>query len=631
MKYIQVGEIGKAVLVSTKSDLPTAGIAYLNKFYVATDTNIIYTCKPEGSGYAWKVVTVLPALTNGIAAPTQLREGVEAIDGYGNKVTGTMKFVEKTANANGTYYPNDDNAQGYSKFIVDVAGSTAENPYIATTEAEMKAYLAEEYVGSFVRFENARYRNISIPYSLSTNLGDMASTTGAFDIYLGQSRMNKYIDNWTETDNNKLILSTDGTFSQNDISQTEKTNYHLYSNIYAYKYQNSDGSYCRALVYTIHVTRDISINQFLSTLIYVDGYIENDTVFPTYNDTVPGSSFQTQPDVTSDLNINVLGWCVGTSSGASVWPEYISGYRMASESITQTNKTGNVTYLYADAAVICPYLFFYQFGKSGYDETDQKYRHLEVYKVDKSIVEVSHWQAESPVQVGDQFAGNTFYFNTNLTYDDLQVLYKEANIPSNEILSGEAAEYGYNLFNVDNPFDTSITDANTIYQWLLSIRLRIDKDSDTLVGIESYSYYFEHQDSQYAGFIFLGTPEAGQAVVGWIGSNVNIATSYTDDGGTTITMPATITKINAPSFVNAVIGKTANFTKGQSEQVAKYSFEHVIPAGDVEEICITADMNGFSINPNNIGKVVRYTGYESSTPNSNYPYKKGALYILTED
>lgn len=634
MKYIQVGEIGKAVLVSTKSDLPTAGIAYLNKFYVVTNTNIIYTCKPEGSGYAWKVVTVLPTLTNGIAAPTQLREGVEAIDGYGNKVTGTMKFVEKTANANGTYYPNDDNAQGYSKFIVDVAGSTAENPYIATTNEEMKAYLAEEYVGSFVRFENARYRNISIPYSLSTNLGNMASTTGAFDIYLGQSRMNKYIDNWTKTDNNKLILSTDGTFSQNDISQTEKTNYHLYSNIYAYKYQNSDGSYCRALVYTIHVSGDISINQFLSTLIYVDGYIENDTVFPIYNDTVPGSSLQDQPDVTSDLNINVLGWCAGAPSGVSLWPEYISGYRMASESITQTNKTGNVTYLYADAAVICPYLFFYQFGKSGYDETDEKYRHLEVYKVDKSIVEVSHWQAESPVQVGDQFAGNTFYFNTKLTYDDLQVLYKESNIPSNEILSGGDAEYGYNLFNVDNPFDTSIEDAATIYQWYFSVRLYIDKDSDTLLGIESYSYLAEHQDSQYADFIFLGPPESGQAVVGWIGSNVNIITSYNIDADgttTTVTMPATITKINAPSFVNAVIGKTANFTKGQSEQVAKYSFEHVVSAGDVEEIYSTADMNGFSINPNDIGKVVRYAGYESSTPNSNYPYKKGVLYILTED
>ena len=633
MKYIQVGEIGKAVLVSTKSDLPTAGIAYLNKFYVATDTNIIYTCKPEGSGYAWKVVTVLPTLTNGIAAPTQLREGVEAIDGYGNKVTGTMKFVEKTANANGTYYPNDDNAQGYSKFIVDVAGSTAENPYIATTKEEMKAYLAEEYVGSFVRFENARYRNISIPYSLSTNLGNMASTTGAFDTYLGQSRMNKYIDNWTETDNNKLILSTDGTFSQNDISQTEKTNYHLYSNIYAYKYQNSDGSYCRALVYTIHVSRDTSINQFLSTLIYVDGYIENDTVFPTYNDTVPESSLQDQPSVTSDLNINVLGWCAGAPSGspAGFWPKYISGYRMASESITQTNNTGNVTYLYADAAVICPYLFFYQFGKSGYEETDQKYQHLEVYKVDKSIVEVSHWQAESPIQVGDQFAGNTFYFNTNLTYDDLQVLYKEANIPSNEILTGEDATYGYNLFNVDNPIDTSSGDAVTIYQWLLSIRLSIDKDSDTLLGIGSYSYYVEHLDAPYIDFIFLGPPEAGQAVVGWIASNVNIATSYTDDEGTTVTMPATITKINSPSFVNSVIGKTANFTKGQSEQVAKYSFEHVIPAGDVEEVYTTADMNDFSFNPNNIGKVVRYAGYASSTPNPNYPYKKGALYILTED
>lgn len=632
MKYIQVGEIGKAVLVSTKNDLPTAGIAYLNKFYVATDTNIIYTCKPEGSGYAWKVVTVLPALTNGITAPTQLREGVEAIDGYGNKVTGTMKFVEKTANANGTYYPNDDNAQGYSKFIVDVAGSTAENPYIATTNEEMKAYLAEEYVDSFVRFENARYRNISIPYSLSTNLGNMASTTDAFDTYLGQSRMNKYIDNWTETDNNKLILSTDGTFSQNDISQTEKTNYHLYSNIYAYKYQNSDGSYCRALVYTFHVTRDTSINQFLSTLIYVDGYIENDTVFPVYNDTVPGSSLQDQPSVTSDLNIDVLGWCAGAPSGSpsGVWPEYISGYSMASESITQTNETGNVTYLYADAAVICPELFFYQFGKSGYEETDQKYRHLEVYKVDKSIVEVSHWQAESPVQVGDQFAGNTFYFNTNLTYDDLQVLYKEANIPSNEILTGEASVYAYNLFNVDNPYDVSNTDIAIKWQWFYSVRLYIDKDSDTLLSIESCSYLAEHPDAQYADCIFLGPPEEGQAVVGWVGSNVNIITSVTVEG-TTVAMPATITKINAPSIVNAVIGKTANFTKGQSEQVAIYSFEHVVSAGDVEEIYTTADLSGFSMNPNNIGKVVRYAGYESSTPNSNYPYKEGALYILTED
>ena len=301
---------------------------------------------------------------------------------------------------------------------------------------------------------------------------------------------------------------------------------------------------------------------------------------------------------------------------------------MASESITQTNKTGNVTYLYADAAVICPYLFFYQFSKSGYAETDQKYRHLEVYKVDKSIVEVSHWQAESPVQVGDQFAGNTFYFNTNLTYDDLQVLYKEANIPSNEILSDDNAEYGYNLFNVNNPYDVSNTDIAIEWQWFYSIRLYIF--DDTLIGIASYSYAEEHPDSQYSDGIFVGPPEAGQAVVGWVGSNVNIITSETVEG-TTVTMPATITKINAPSIVNAVIGKTANFTKGQSEQVAKYSFEHVVSAGDVEEIYTTADLSGFSMNPNNIGKVVRYAGYESSTPNSNYPYKKGALYILTED
>lgn len=635
MKYIQVGEIGKAVLVSTKNDLPTAGIAYLNKFYVATDTNLVYTCKPEGSGYAWKVAAVLPALTNGIAAPTQLREGVEAIDGYGNKVTGTMKFVEKTANANGTYYPNDDNAQGYSKFTVDVAGSTADNPYIATTDTEMKAYLAEEYVGSFVRFENARYRNITLPYLLSNVV-----TMGAFDTYLAQSRMNKYIDYWTIDNNNRKIFSSKGRQTFTILGTSVYLD--VWHNIYAYKYRNSDGSYCRALVGTVHILPQGDTNpDYTVSLLYVDGYIANDTVFPNYPDDYEGSTLTGTIGIVEEDAISYSGWYQEgdpdyTTDIAPWFATSKPGYRTMSWSITEAyGNNGAVTYLYADAAVICSYLFFYQFGNSGYapgyDEKDQKYRHLEVYKVDKSIVEISHWQAESPVQVGDQFAGNTFYFNTNLTYDDLQALYKEANIPSNEILSGEYAEYGYNLFNVDNPFDTSIEDVVTDYQWSLSISLYIIKDADILLGIQSLSYQLEHPDEEDGGLIFYGPPKPGQAAVGWKGSNVNIVTSYTVEEGTTVTMPATITKINSPSFVNSVIGKTANFTKDQSEQVAKYSFEHVVSAGDVEEIYATVNMNGFSTNPNNIGKVVRYAGYERSTPNSNYPYKKGALYILTED
>ena len=43
MKYIQVGELGKAALVGNKDALPTPGILFLNKFYVASNTGVIYT------------------------------------------------------------------------------------------------------------------------------------------------------------------------------------------------------------------------------------------------------------------------------------------------------------------------------------------------------------------------------------------------------------------------------------------------------------------------------------------------------------------------------------------------------------------------------------------------------------
>ena len=274
MKYIQAGEIGKAVLVSTKDDLPTAGIAYLNKFYVATNTNIIYTCKTEGSGYAWKVVTVLPILTNGIAAPSQLQEGVEAIDAVGSKITGTMKLVEKTANANGTYYPSNDNAQGYSQFIVDVAGSTAENPYIATTEAEMKAYLAEEYVGSFVRFENANNSPGTDQGQISTG-GDgayegLTDSDGRDDFfnnsYLGQSRMNRYIDYWVDaSEGSRQILK----YTQTHYDSTTSPDIiDMQAEIYAVKSINSDGNITRKLLVNLKLNNHDDVNNMP---IYIDG------------------------------------------------------------------------------------------------------------------------------------------------------------------------------------------------------------------------------------------------------------------------------------------------------------------------------------------------------------------------
>jgi hypothetical protein len=599
MKYIQVGEIGKAVLVSTKSDLPTAGIAYLNKFYVVTNTNTIYTCKPEGSGYAWKVVTVLPTLTNGIAAPTQLREGVEAIDGYGNKVTGTMKFVEKTANANGTYYPNDDNAQGYSKFIVDVAGSTAENPYIATTEEEMRAYLAEEYVGSFVRFENAKYRNITLPHLLS-NVIDF----NAFDDYLGQSRMNKYIDYWTIGNNNRKIFSSNGrqNFTVSGISAYRDA----WHNIYAYKYKNSDGSYCRALVGTVHFLQQGYTNpEYGVFLLYIDGYIANDTVFPNYPDDYTGSTLTDTISTVLDNAISVNGWYQdGVPSYDDLMPDYGDkpGYRTMSWSITSAHdNNGAVTYLYSDAALII-YSIFQQYGTA--DESRQQYKELGVYRVNKKIESIPKWTNAQPLQVGDTYAGATVYFNTNLSYDDVVALI--STIPDSEFNQGLSA-----VFNIDNPININEEDA-TFYKAYLGILIqRVPGMFNSLLSMSI--------DGDDLNII---TKENG-----WRVTSLMFKPSLKLSEEFTVTQDATITKINYPDVIGQLVGKSSTFTKGEPEQFTIYSLELMLDAGEIDEWVSPNDAVSFNdfIKPSNIGKIVRLTGYADPG------YKKGALYILTED
>ena len=376
MKYIQVGEIGKAVLVSTKDDLPTAGIAYLNKFYVVTNTNTIYTCKPEGSGYAWKVVTVLPTLTNGIAAPTQLREGVEAIDGYGNKVTGTMKFVEKTANANGTYNPADDNAQGYSKFIVDVAGSTAENPYIATTPSEFEAYLSEEYVGSFVRYENAKNRPGTISGFVQAGgtgaYEGLAGSSGRDDFfnnsYLGQSRMNRYIDYWIDaSEGNKQILKyTQTHYDSNSMSTLTD----LEAEIYAVKSIKDDGSITRKLLVNLKV---IDKNDVNNMPIYIDGGTADEMA---YVDDFGWYSKGKMP--TSNFNYHDVYRLIlnGTFTGV-VAASYIISSKM-------NNATDwDVLVQYKNSAVICRYNY------STVDSTPVKKGELESYLQDLGIYKIS--------------------------------------------------------------------------------------------------------------------------------------------------------------------------------------------------------------------------------------------------
>ena len=599
MKYIQVGEIGKAVLVSTKSDLPTAGITYLNKFYVATDTNLIYTCKVENDVYSWKVVATLPELTNGIAAPTQLQEGVEAIDAEGRKVTGTMKFVEKTAYANGTYYPDEDHAQGYSKFIVDVAGETAENPYIATTEAEMQAYLAEEYVGSFVRFENARYRNITLPASLPNRV-----TMEAFDSYLAQSRMNKYIDYWTVDNNNRKIFSSNG--RQNFIVINTSVYRDAWHNIYAYKYKNSDGSYCRALVGTVHFLQEGYTNpEYEVFLLYIDGYIANDTVFPYYPDDYTGSTLTGTISTVIDDAISVNGWYQDdVPSYNDYMPDYGGkpGHETMSWSITQAyDNNGVVTYLYSDAALI----LYRVFGSSAsFDETYQPYQELGVYRVNKEITSISKWVNAQPLQVGDTYAGATVYFNTNLTYEDINTLL--STIPDSEFFTMGNQSTSV-VFNIDNPLNFSTAEQNVVNKAYLGLLLVRESGYTTIMSLSTDDMWVLTQN-------------------GWQVTSLLLKPSLNE-----VTQDATITKINYPDIIGQLVGKSATFTKSESEQFTSYDLELMLDAGEVEEVALTGDVTTFSKKSDNIGKVIRYTGYESSTPNSNYPYKKGALYILTED
>ena len=459
MKYIQAGEIGKAVLVSTKDDLPTAGIAYLNKFYVATDTNFMYTCKTEGSGYAWKVVTVLPILTNGITSPTQLREGVEAIDADGNKVTGTMKLVEKTANANGTYVPSDDNAQGYSKFIVDVAGSTAENPYIATTEAEMKAYLAEEYVGSFVRFENANNSPGTNQGQISTGgngaYEGLINSDGRADFFnnshLGQSRMNRYIDYWVDaSEGSRQILK----YSQTHYDSTTRSDIiDMQAEIYAVKSIKSDGNITRKLLVNLKLNNHNDVNNMP---IYIDGGTADEMTY-----------------------VNDLGWY--SKGKRTTIPGYIvlyddivagefTGVLAASYFISAKN--GNATWWfvntqYKNSAVICKYNYHTLDNTPiSKGELESGYQELGIYKICKV------------------YQGSTIVYKAKLVFNGNLLENPWGNSPWGDSYVNGDRDYTFDKFFKDKTNEGSIF--RFIYKQEITVRI-IEQDLDlTLTPGKTY-------------------------------------------------------------------------------------------------------------------------------------------------
>lgn len=643
MKYIQVGEIGKAVLVPTKSDLPTAGIAYLNKFYVATDKNIVYTCKPEGSGYAWKVATILPALTNGIAVPGQLQEGVEAIDANGNKVTGTMKLVEKTANANGTYVPSEDNAQGYSKFIVDIAGETAENPYVATTEAEMKAYLAEEYVGSFVKYKTLLYFNQanSTPLHCSS-----LETTGAIDTGLGPEYVNMKIDEWLPEPGMVKIASIE-TFNHDTTFRGASQPYSIREtfDLYAWKYKNTDGSYTRVLFYAWAQTWAFSYNP--------------DSSASWSNNAAGGVAFY-QDNMTSEANtalgqlsISVtVGDYTGTTDVAAAPAEYedyvklgffsyavpnhnnytdyygkyasedsdakagISGVAQLSWATNKSVYWNSITYprctyLYKDASVL---LWCIQRDIApNKPESEKTYRDGFVYIVNSKKATRNKWQAESPLVQGDQLAGATLYFNQQITLKEFD------DLCNSMIADSETASGTYFLYNVTNPY----TSENMSELISNSCPLVVAHDG----GLMSYLNFAEGSESNI--YLFEDSNNDNSTIRY---ASIVAPSSITAEGNT-IAIPATVGQVNKPDISNSVIGKTANFTSSVEEYPVYYFTQEVVP-GNVFTVSNTAKMNallGDETTNNEIAenRVYLFAGQDGKyVQGTFYQLSNGSLHIL---
>lgn len=131
----------------------------------------------------------LPILSNGIITGSQLLKDVEAINGTGNKVIGTFVTGEKTITANGTYIPSDDNLNAYSK--VTVAAKVINNPYIAMTEDEFKAFLTTDNIGAFVQYESSIYQVVAADSAVEYHVLPQLSNEGtAADLVKGKELIN---------------------------------------------------------------------------------------------------------------------------------------------------------------------------------------------------------------------------------------------------------------------------------------------------------------------------------------------------------------------------------------------------------------------------------------------------------
>ena len=498
------------------------------------------------------------------ADTSKIIDGYQAYNDNGKKIVGQYKTSEKVITENGTFYPADDSVNAYSKVTVNIAGETAENPYIATTDAEMSAYLAAEYKDSFVRMDYAKYR-VALPANATYDQAKFNYES------IGISRMCAYIDKWLGSDSSKIVLNLNIT-SSNLTADVKFT---------VYKFSNSEGTHGYAANVKIDYN-DGTSSEPSPAFLY---HIKSGTVIDSW---------------TADKDYNV-GWTnFGGDTGESTM-ETLNGVIQ----LLYQNRTGSYTVAVSDALVLT--------NMAG-SEVDNKYVEGAVYKVSAKYVENNNYVAESPFQVGDQLAGATVYLNQQITSDEFEALCEELS------KTADFGEFGelFIFANIDYPITIPEGDdaAKAFYTYQAFL---MAQRSEGISQLRSISV--NNGDT-----IMLGTESSSTGdvpVSPATPANFTVAASvHVPDYGTTA-VPATITKINFPTLLNAIAGKTPNFTK---QSVVEAIYVPVLQAsnGVYEEAQTEAKLDAKIVN-DNIGKIYQYTG---ATGNK---YKNQSLYIIMED
>ena len=504
------------------------------------------------------------------ADTSKIIDGYQAYNDNGKKIVGQYKTSEKVITENGTFYPADDSVNAYSKVTVNIAGETAENPYIATTDAEMSAYLAAEYKDSFVRMDYAKYR-VSLPVDATYDQAKFNYES------IGISRMCAYIDKWLGSDSSKIVLNLNIT-SSNLTADVKFT---------VYKFSNSDGTHGYAANVKIDYN-DGTSSEPSPAFLY---HIKSGTVIDSW---------------TADKDYNV-GWTnFGGDTGESTM-ETLNGVIQ----LLYQGRTGSYTVAVSDALVLT--------NMAG-SEVDNKYVEGAVYKVAAKYNEVNTYVAESPFQVGDQLAGATVYLNQQITSDEFEALCEELSKTTDFGDLGEVFIFANVDYPVTIPDNAPDEDYLAVYA----------PQAFLLAGQNSYGM------TNFWQLISISLNEGATTILGKqytnsgpvpvspaTPSSFTVGASFEINDFGTVTVPANITKINFPTLLNAIAGKTPNFTK-QSTIVTTYVPVLQAQNGVYEEAQTEAELDAKIVN-DNIGKIYQYTGVTGSK------YKNQSLYIILED